>query len=39
MAHSKNLKVLVIGGGIGGLSAAISLRQHGHEVEVRKRSS
>lgn len=31
----KPLKVLVAGGGIGGLSAAIFLRHAGHHVEVR----
>lgn len=30
----KPLKVLIAGGGIGGLSAAIFLRQAGHIVEV-----
>lgn len=34
MAQDRPLKVLVIGAGIGGLSAAIALRQQGHEVEV-----
>ena len=29
------LRVLIIGGGIGGLSAAVALRRAGHEVEVR----
>jgi NADPH-dependent 2,4-dienoyl-CoA reductase/sulfur reductase-like enzyme len=29
------LKVIVIGAGIGGLSAAAALRQAGHEVKVR----
>jgi glycine/D-amino acid oxidase-like deaminating enzyme len=29
------LKVLIAGGGIGGLSAAIFLRREGHQVEVR----
>jgi 2-polyprenyl-6-methoxyphenol hydroxylase-like FAD-dependent oxidoreductase len=31
----KGLKVLIVGAGIGGLAAAIALRQQGHEVEVR----
>lgn len=31
---STPLKVLIAGGGIGGLSAAIALRQAGHVVEV-----
>ena len=31
---SRPLKVLVIGAGIAGLSAAIGLRRAGHEVEV-----
>ena len=34
-AASRNLKVIIIGAGIGGLTAAISLRQQGHDVEVR----
>lgn len=29
-----NLKILVVGGGIGGLTAAIAMRQRGHSVEV-----
>lgn len=29
------LSVLVVGGGIGGLAAAIALRQNGHHVSVR----
>jgi flavin-dependent dehydrogenase len=29
------LKVLVVGGGIGGLTAAVGLRKQGHEVIVR----
>lgn len=28
------LKVIVVGGGIGGMAAAIALRQQGHEVKV-----
>ncbi|OJD29375.1 salicylate hydroxylase [Diplodia corticola] len=35
---SANLKVLVVGAGIGGLSAAIALRQQGHHVEVFEKS-
>jgi monoamine oxidase len=31
----KGLRVLIVGAGIGGLAAAIALRQQGHEVEVR----
>jgi monoamine oxidase len=33
-APAKGLKILIIGAGIGGLSAAIALRGQGHEVEV-----
>jgi hypothetical protein len=33
---SHPLKILVIGAGIGGLTAAIGLRQQGHEVVVRR---
>jgi len=32
---AEGLKVLIVGAGIGGLAAAIALRQQGHEVEVR----
>jgi thioredoxin reductase len=34
---TKPLNVLIVGGGIGGLSAAIFLRRAGHTVEVPKR--
>ncbi|KAB8251155.1 hypothetical protein BDV35DRAFT_399966 [Aspergillus flavus] len=34
----KGLKVLIVGAGIGGLAAAIALRQQGHKVEVFERS-
>lgn len=34
-ATHTGLKILVVGAGIGGLSAAIVLRQQGHHVEVR----
>jgi NADPH-dependent 2,4-dienoyl-CoA reductase/sulfur reductase-like enzyme len=33
-SHPTPLNVLVIGGGIGGLSAAIALRRNGHRVKV-----
>ena len=29
-----SLKIIIVGGGIGGLTAAISLRRQGHEVDV-----
>jgi succinate dehydrogenase/fumarate reductase flavoprotein subunit len=28
------LKIIIVGGGIGGFTAAITLRQQGHDVEV-----
>lgn len=34
--RNKPLKVLIAGGGIGGLAAAIFLRHAGHTVEVRR---
>lgn len=30
----QNLKVIIVGGGIGGLSAALALRKQGHDVDV-----
>jgi 2-polyprenyl-6-methoxyphenol hydroxylase-like FAD-dependent oxidoreductase len=37
--HTKHpLRVLIAGGGIGGLSAAIALRRHGHDVTVLDRA-
>lgn len=34
MVQRQQLRVLIVGGGIGGLSAAVALRLHGHDVEV-----
>lgn len=34
MVQPQRLRVLIVGGGIGGLSAAVALRLQGHEVEV-----
>ena len=31
---SAGLKIIIVGGGIGGLTAGIALRQQGHRVEV-----
>lgn len=35
LAKPASLSILIIGGGIGGLSAAIALRRNGHRVTVR----
>lgn len=32
--HPTPLKIIVVGAGIGGLSAALSLRRNGHQVDV-----
>jgi len=37
-AQPRPLSILIIGGGVGGLSAAIALRQNGHNVTVRSLS-
>ncbi|KIW40331.1 uncharacterized protein PV06_07538 [Exophiala oligosperma] len=37
--HTPSLRVLIVGGGIGGLSTAIALRHQGHEVHVFEQAS
>ena len=37
-AASSGLRVTIVGGGLGGLTAAISLRQQGHRVQVFEQS-
>ena len=35
---TQSLKIIIIGAGIAGLSAAVGLRRAGHDVEVSRRS-
>lgn len=36
---SRSMRIIIVGGGIGGLSAAIALRQHGHRPVVLERAA
>ena len=36
--YKQSLKIIIIGAGIAGLSAAVGLRRAGHDVEVSRRS-
>jgi heterodisulfide reductase subunit A-like polyferredoxin len=37
--EKKPLKILIVGGGMAGLTAAIALRKQGHDIHVRDRIS
>jgi 2-polyprenyl-6-methoxyphenol hydroxylase-like FAD-dependent oxidoreductase len=38
MAYERGLNIVIVGGGLAGLAAAISLRQNGHHVEIFEQS-